>query len=401
LTKKTLNSDVELSKHQSQVVKLSQQIASIIAREKSLKIEVIKALASHRQERVEEKLLVIEQLQKVIEWHRHSYLMKFILLAFALVCVLIVFAIIPSNSLSFSTPGYLDVSTQSVNLTLTEDLSWSGNVLLKKQQAIAVENFSELHSGNYPQIDLKLNADYTLISPQNGGVLTSLFIPKSSKIWLTQNVSNQVLKIDISSNSHRINNELETTLTVKLYGDLLIGRSKSNRQTYRARKCPANFQNCQIPRLVSLTGNRAEMLSITLPLNDELELSGIGLKNLSFSDFQLSASPIQTLRCAIEKGHFQLSSNAVPISLTKGDCVGVVSDSNRFSILSTPSLPINVKFFGELESLLLGTPEFNNQQTPSLLNWLIALPSAREIGALFAGIIAVIGIIITTIGIKK
>ncbi|WP_158770572.1 hypothetical protein [Paraglaciecola sp. L1A13] len=411
MNNETHNSDVEepepepepelKPKPQSQAVKFSHQIASIVAREKSLKIEVVKALASGRYERVKEKLLVIEQLQKVMEWHRHSYLMKFSIMASALLSILVFLAVIPSNSLSLSTPGYLDISTQSVNFTLSEDLNWSGNALLSKHRAIAVENFRELHSGNHPQIDLKIDANYTLLLSQNGGGLTSLFIPRGSKIWLTKNVSEQVLKIDISTDTDQLDSKAETKLTVKLYGDLLIGPTKSSQQTYRARRCPANLKNCQIPRLVSLTGGRAELLRITLPLNDELDITGIGLKNLSFSDFQLSPSPIQTLRCAIDIGRFQLSSDAAPISINKGECVGLVSDSNRFSILSAPSLPIKVKFFGEITSLLLGTPEFNNQQTPSMLNWLLALPSAREIGALFAGIITVIGIIITTIGIKK
>jgi hypothetical protein len=349
---------------------------------------------------VSDKIEIIEQLQKVVEWNRPSYLSTVIFLAVTILFILIALTITSSQSLSLATPGYISVNTKTVNIVLTEDVNWNGKSRIA-DKSITTTNFRVLASESYPQIEHVLDDGYSNVDSGIGGELTSLFIPKGSRIWVHHDLNNNELKIDISNDSTKLDNIVESTVTFKLFGDLSVGHSKNKAKHFPQRKCPASFVNCRLPRIVKLSGFGANMLSIAIPIAESFKLDGIGAKKLSFSDFAVGPSAIGQLNCAIDSGNFQLLSNKEPVSLNKGDCLSLESTNNRFSIVSSVTSPMEVRFYGDITSLLLGTPEFNNQQTPKLLGWLLALPGIREIGALFAGIIAIIGIIITTVGLKK
>lgn len=384
-----------------QTKKISLHKHNIRQREKALRHAVAESLASGLNEDVSDKILKIEQIHKVIEWQRGAYFTKALISAAIALFILVALSIIPSRSLSLVTPGFIDANTSSMNLVLANEVNWSGKINLNSKKQISFENFSQLTSQNYPQVNVLLDTDYAYITSDTGASLESLFIPKGTRVWFSIDPTKQFLKIDLANRLKNESDAASVKAKFRLFGDVSLDIDKDTKQQFAPRACPASIETCRLPRIVEITGQGSEALSLTLPLSKSFELIGLNVEYLSFSKFQLSYSPAKNLRCSITDGRFQLRNNSNSTSLNKGECLALTSDTNRLSLQGGLNKPLNVRFYGELTSLLVGAPEFNDEHTPNLLNWLVAYPSAREIGALFAAIIAIIGIIINTVGIKK
>lgn len=377
--------------------------AALQHQEKLLRQSILQSLGKGEKNKqaVADNIEKIEQIRKILHWQKETYLGNLAKGIAIFLLVLVALAVVPSNTFSMSTPGYINVNAMTIKVVLAEDLDWSGNIEFSANIPLSLSQFDTLNSPNHPEISLPLEAKFAKLSSSQGGVLSTLYLPKGTKVWIDWDSVRGVLKIDAIDNMTHMASAKTASASFKMFGQVHANVGGNIEESRTARKCPRAFESCRIPRVVNVSGLTGNGLSLSLPLSNRFQFDNFIVESLSFSDFELNHSPKNRLRCSMQGGHYKLRGDLESTIVSQSDCLSVISQPSRLSIDGQNENALNVEFFGQVESLLVGSPEFNDERVPNMLNWLLAVPGVKDVGALFAAILATFGLILSIVGIKK
>ncbi len=375
------------------------------AREKILE-KIIKKLADNPEMDVRKDLEKINQLEQILDMQKKSALADFFKGIGWIIALLVIMAFIPSSAVLLSTPGFIDVRSKAITVTLAEDFEWTGSVLMAMNKPFVLSHFSELSSSSPPELDMKLDSKLLKMTSNGEAHLESLFIPKGAKIWLEWGGDNQYLSIVAAPNSPLLGDDLFVRAEFKLEGDIEFVVSGSKVINRESLPCPMD-ENCSLPRSVTVISDLQNVPRIQISVISPLVFDGIDIESFSFSKYILNSSANQRVRCSVVSGRFQLRGDSERRELRSGECINLKSSSGTLRIessvlklknseLISQKQEFELWYRGDVNSMKVGTAGFNQELTPAVLNWIMSVPGVGIIWSIL-GVLLGTGLVVVRV----
>ena len=324
-------------------------------------------------------------LEKQIKWKITEYGS----LVIGLICLLFIAAILPG----FSTPGHVQVRSSAVELVLSEDFEWVGDMRVLDNESVLLSHFSTVDSAQAPKLHSAIESELLDVKASDSAVLESLFIPQGTRLWLELDEQENDLVFVFSSEASAVSEDSTVRAGFRLFGEAHFAFDEKDTQTRDAIPCPTG-EDCRIGRRVLIAAKLSNVPRIRIPTLSQVDLVGIQAKRVSFSKFLYGNTKRQMNRCTVSAGTYQFRGEQHADSLRRGECIIVESEEGFVGIdllrdeETSEKLALQVWYHGIIESVKVGTIGFTEEKTPTLLTFILGYPGAREIGSILGVILA-------------
>ena len=386
--------------------------ASIQKKRQLLIEEVTRTLDSDSSLDVGQDIDLINHFDQILEMQETPFIIVCIKAGAISILILILLTIIPTSLLPslLSSPGFIEVNTNAIEMTLTEDFDWSGSISTAEGAPLILSRFSDIDSLNPPELSAQISSSLFQIEPAGKGELKSLFIPKGAKLWLEWDRSNHLVTIVIGANSPTTPQDKTVHAAFKLNGRTRFIGIDNEIKVRNPLPCPFD-EKCTIPRSAIVSTPLDKTPSLQLQITSPLIFSGLEVNNISFSKHD-NTDQKKRIRCTIINGRLQLQGDTEPRIIHKGECIHVRSKkgivriekiqtiNNKGNIMQTtsPDQGFQVWYRGDTQSVKIGTQKFTQELTPNLLVWLATHPTIKFITAIAATLLAAFaGIVIVRV----
>jgi hypothetical protein len=294
----------------------------------------------------------------------------------------------------FSIPGNVDVKTKMTEFTLIEDYQWTGAINAQQRKPILFSNFEYLYSPNIPELTLEATGQVLSTKAEGKAILESLAIPSGTRVKAEWDKKQKLLTLSFLP-SHTTVDVKATVRAEYLFTGAtdFISENLEGSIIHQREAVLCEFEgNCFASRSLIVSSPLATSPEIRMYIDSEVDLYGFEISQFSFSQLTAQNSLRRRNRCMILSGEYWLRGYEQSTPLRRGECVKVTSQKGTLSIqldeTTDDSSSMNVWYQGEIDKIVVGTPDFTTDKSPQIFVWVISHPNIKIIISILSALLA-------------